>query len=80
MEGLANNHCKGCGADLIYERGGTTYSRVIGVEYPYGSPERYDGVSEWQCPDCGRREGRWTGKVLEDGEIEKRFGDARLWA
>ena len=25
------------------------FSRIIGVEYP----ERYDGVWEWQCPDCG---------------------------
>lgn len=24
------------------------WSRVIGIEYP----ERYDGVWEWQCPDC----------------------------
>lgn len=52
----------------------THYSRVIGVEYGYDSPERYDGVSEWRCPDCGRREGRWSGKVLQDDELEPRFG------
>jgi hypothetical protein len=44
----------------------THFSRVIGVEYQGG----YDGVSEWRCPDCGRREGRFSGKVLEDGETE----------
>lgn len=47
---------------------------VICVEYPYGSPERYDGTSEYQCGDCGRREGRWTGKQLAKGEEEPRFG------
>jgi hypothetical protein len=52
----------------------THFSQVIGVEYDYTSPERYDGVSEWRCPRCGRREGRWTGKVLAEGEFEKRFG------
>lgn len=52
-------------ADQI-ENPTTHYSRVIGVEYQGG----YDGVSEWRCPDCGRREGRFSGKVLEDGETE----------
>jgi len=28
------------------------FSRLVGVEYPYGHPRRYDGVSEWMCPDC----------------------------
>jgi hypothetical protein len=46
----------------------THFSRVIGVEYQDG----FDGVSEWRCPDCGRREGRFSGKVLEDGEEEVR--------
>lgn len=51
--------------------------RMIGVEYPYGDPNRYDGVSEWRCPDeeyCGVRIGRWSGKRLEPGEAEPRFG------
>lgn len=48
----------------------THFSRVIGVEYPGG----YDGVSEWVCPDCGRREGRFSGKVLtgDDKEVVPR--------
>lgn len=47
-----------------------------GVEYAYGSPQRYDGVSEFACmnEDCGVRIGRWTGKRLAEGEEEKRYG------
>jgi hypothetical protein len=76
--------CPACHADMrgaaIPEEhrqhyGGATHgSRVIGVEYAYGSPHRYDGVSEWRCPDCGYREGRWSGKALAEGESEPRFG------
>jgi hypothetical protein len=47
---------------------------VSGAEYAYGDPNRYDGISEWVCLVCGRREGRWTGKELKDGEAEPRFG------
>lgn len=50
----------------------THFSRVVGVEYDYDCPERHDGVSEWRCPDCGRREGRFSGNVLVDGELERR--------
>lgn len=46
----------------------THFSRVIGVEYQGG----FDGVSEWRCLDCGRREGRWSGKVLTGDEKEGR--------
>ena len=28
------------------------FSRLLGVELPYDHPRHYDGVSEWQCPDC----------------------------
>lgn len=47
---------------------------MIGVEYAYGSPNRYDGVSEWACSKCGARYGRWTGRKLADGESEPRYG------
>lgn len=47
---------------------------IMLVEYEYGSPERYDGVSEIDCKDCGVRIGRWSGKELTDGEVEKRLG------
>lgn len=56
-------YCKKCG--------GTTF---IGIEYPYGHPERYDGISEFLCDSCNARWGRWSGKELKDGECEKRFG------
>jgi len=48
--------------------------QLVGVEYYYGSTERYDGVSEWDCPSCGYRVGRWTKLELLDGFIESRFG------
>ncbi len=38
-----------------------------------GTKEDYDGISEIKCDDCGVRIGRWSGKELKDGEIEKRF-------
>ena len=44
------------------------------VEYPRESVEYYDGVSEIDCTDCGARFGRWSGKELVEGEIEKKFG------
>ena len=47
---------------------------MMGVEYSYDSPERYDGVSEWWCKPCDIRIGRWSGKVLKGKEIEKRYG------
>ena len=56
--------CNKCGGD------------VVGVEYSFDSPERYDGVSEWECLNgsCAQREGRWSGKILKEGEVEKRYG------
>lgn len=69
--GLCDDYCADCNETKRYKgEDGREYSRVIGVEYQGG----YDGVSEWICPDCGRREGRWTGKVLGEGEIEPRYG------
>lgn len=47
---------------------------MIGVEYPCGHRDRYDGVSEWKCPYCAIRVGRWTKRRLKDGEAEPRFG------
>lgn len=49
-------------------------TRFHGKEYLKGSPEAYDGVSEWICDSCATRVGRWSGKVLAAGEIEKRYG------
>lgn len=79
------DYCPNCSADLLgepipkeYQKshygGATHYRQVMGIEYGYASPERYDGISEWQCPHCRIREGRWTHKRLADDEAEKRFG------
>jgi len=87
MPELTRYHCGFCDADLTgapipkasilkgyYPDGVTHYSQLIGVEYPYGHAERYDGVSENMCPACGVRVGRWSGKVLTNGECEPRYG------
>jgi hypothetical protein len=55
--------CKKCGS-----------GNIVLVEYAYPSPERYDGVSEIECKDCAARIGRWSGKELAAGELEKRNG------
>lgn len=55
--------CKKCGS-----------KNTIFVEYAYGQPEHYDGVSEIACNDCGARFGRWSGKELAEGEFEKPHG------
>jgi len=56
--------CKKCGDD-----------KVVLVEYADG-PEQYDGISEINCQKCGARFGRWSGKELAHGEVEKRYGRA----
>lgn len=54
---------------------GRTFSvNVVGVEYPWNHPQRYDGVSEWRCTECGARIGRWSGAVLEPEQVEARPG------
>lgn len=60
---MENEKCKKCGS-----------KNIVMIEYAPGSPERYDGVSEIDCKDCGARFGRWSGKELAKGEIEKRWG------
>ena len=54
----------------------THFSRVIGMEYGLDVPQEYwyDGISEYVCPDCGARFGRWTGTQLKTGEWETRYG------
>lgn len=60
---MNNETCKKC-----------TSGNIVLVEYALGHPERYDGVSEIVCSDCGVRIGRWSGKELAEGEAEKRLG------
>lgn len=55
--------CQDCGGtDLLY------------IEYYYTSPNRYDGISEIKCKECGVRRGRWSNKILKDGEEEIIWG------
>jgi predicted RNA-binding Zn-ribbon protein involved in translation (DUF1610 family) len=54
----------------LYGEDSTHFSRVIGVEYSHEVPEHYDGMSEYRCPDCGARFGRWSGRQLAEGEAE----------
>lgn len=63
-------------ADQI-ENPTTHFSRRIGIEYAYGHPHRYDGVSEWLCPDCGHRVNRFTGEPLADDEWATRHGNVK---
>lgn len=48
---------------------------MMGVEYAYPDPNRYDGISEWRCSCCNIRIGRWTSRYLKDGEGEPRYGN-----
>ena len=48
---------------------------IIGIEYGYGDPYRYDGISEWACQKCDWRIGRWSGKALTGKEQEAPYGE-----
>lgn len=65
--GLSDGYCRGCERTVM----------SLAAEYPHDHPEHYDGVSEYRCPRCGRREGRWTGAVLTVGASEPRLGEER---
>ena len=47
---------------------------IVSVQYR-GTTEDYDGISEYECIDCWYRQGRWSGKELLEGELEKRYGN-----
>lgn len=46
---------------------------MCGHQYRY-TDEDYDGISEWVCLPCNIRVGRWTERILQNGEIEPRYG------
>jgi rubredoxin len=48
-------------------KGATHYSRLIGVEIP----EKYDGVSYWECPDCHTRWDRFTGEKIVTSQARR---------
>ncbi len=64
---LADGYCARCARTVM----------PFSIEYAYDHPEHYDGVSEYSCSRCGRREGRWTGTVLAGGASEPRLGEER---
>ena len=54
----------------------------VGIQYPPDHAEHFDGVSEWLCAVCGARIGRFTGKLLLDGQYEPydfQRGDVELY-
>lgn len=48
---------------------------IVMVEYEGMHPNHYDGISEIMCKKCGTRIGRWSGKELQKGETEPRYGE-----
>lgn len=48
--------------------------KMWGMEYTHNCQAHYDGVSEWQCCNCGIRVGRWTGRILGENELEWPYG------
>ncbi|KKQ60343.1 MAG: hypothetical protein US81_C0023G0005 [Parcubacteria group bacterium GW2011_GWE2_38_18] len=60
---MQKEKCKKCGSE-----------NIVMVEYDPMSPEHYDGISEIRCLACGTRIGRWSGRELQEGELEKRYG------
>lgn len=64
---LVDGYCRRCDRTVM----------VMTTVYDIDHPEYYDIGSEFSCPRCGRREGRWTGSVLTEGATEPRFGIER---
>ena len=46
---------------------------LMACQYTFDHPNHYDGISEYHCA-CGARTGRWSGKILKEGESERPFG------
>jgi hypothetical protein len=64
---MSSNPCPKCGEDPMV---GVQYGRLA----MKGEECHYDGVSEWWCPSCKYRQGRWSGKELAENEHEPPFG------
>jgi len=48
--------------DMLEHYSGTHWRREIGIEIR----GKYDGISEWRCPDCGYTWDRWTGEEVKN--------------
>ena len=48
-----------------------SFSHIVGIELPYGHPNRYDGVSYWMCPKCRTTWNRFSGEkeVIPEYEL-----------
>lgn len=55
---LEDNKCEECNGELGF------------VDYGWNIGNQYDGWAELSCIKCNRRRGRWSGKLLEEGEEE----------
>lgn len=66
--GLVDGYCVRC--DLTVMAIGVIYED----DHPEAAKDSVGVVSEWNCPRCGRREGRWTGAVLTGGASEPLSG------
>ena len=55
------------------DRGCECGGKWMGVQYALTTQD-YDGVSEWECMNCGVRIGRWSGRQLSTLQIERRYG------
>jgi hypothetical protein len=74
---MTPKNCPACGYDFTGEPippesralfgNATHFSLVVLVDYSHLG---YDGAGEYMCPNCGSRWGRWSGRILKDGESE----------
>lgn len=63
--------CPGCGQKMGYKIGNTSHTKLMPVNYDdFDNPCSGDGPNEYECPFCGTRRGRWTGKVLVGNDHE----------
>lgn len=63
------DQCPSCEVVLSYEKDGTAYSRIIGIQVP----GFYDGIAMWLCPECGHHWARDFGPFTRRQEIADRL-------
>ena len=54
------------------------FSNLFGLQLSWDSPDHYDGVSIWCCPNCGQDWCRWCGERLKPGETHPPFHDGTV--
>lgn len=53
------NKCRVCGHTGLF----------LPMKYPYSNV-----ITEMKCPECETRYGKWTEKILKEGECKKKYG------